>query len=417
MSAPVPIVLREWSEIEQAFGEFPQRTTGVDEEGDLVRTGWVFRGHQSEDYELVPSIERQSNGKTSWLASEFAALSEFQAKARMYMDVSGLGSESDPAARLNWLSVMQHYGVPTRLLDFTRSPYIALHFALRHSPERCKAADVWAIDAEALTRIAKEFSREADREEKKHWDDWHSSGRPTVPGPGPTAKWRPPSGPAPRAPVFLSLDPMLFADTREQLEDENRESAQMLTYALTPDKVRRECFSKSGFVALAEPGVHNRRLSSQQGLFLFNGAVDLSFRDSLFKMMEKCKTDWCKLFRVPVSARADFERKLSRMNVHDLSLFPDVEGLAGFIRQEARLHWFPITEDRTKCFAIVVERSACGYTAYSPDVPAVTADGPTGGEARSGIQQALVTHCEALRAAGKPVPKPTSAVGYVEVPE
>jgi len=33
------------------------------------------------------------------------------------------------------------------------------------------------------------------------------------------------------------------------------------------------------------------------------------------------------------------EEQLFRFNVHDLSLFPDIEGLAGFVLQKIRLHW------------------------------------------------------------------------------
>jgi hypothetical protein len=29
------------------------------------------------------------------------------------------------------------------------------------------------------------------------------------------------------------------------------------------------------------------------------------------------------------------------MNIHELSLFPDMEGLAGFVRQKLRLYWVP----------------------------------------------------------------------------
>ena len=43
---------------------------------------------------------------------------------------------------LEWFAVMQHYGVPTRLLDCTKSPYVALYFALDH-----ESSVVWAIDS------------------------------------------------------------------------------------------------------------------------------------------------------------------------------------------------------------------------------------------------------------------------------
>jgi predicted RNase H-like HicB family nuclease len=416
MSVPLPVTLKTWDEIQKEFDRFPRRHIDFDSEGDLERSGWVFRGHQTEEYELSPSIERvSSSGHTSWLASEFVTLGEFQGKARMYTDVSGVESEPEWLARLNWLSLMQHYGIPTRLLDFTHSPYVALYFALRHNPERCKAAEIWAIDAEALTQAARNLSLDADKEEYSHWGEWHKKGRVTVPGPGPTANW---SEPTPRLkPPVLSINPIMFADTRDQLESDRREWLTALARALTPDCVRRAHFNKTGFVGLAEPTLQNRRLSSQQGLFLFNGAVELSFKESLFKMMDGRGADWCKRFRVPVCLRDDIERNLFRMNVHDLSLFPDIEGLAGFIRQETRLHWFPVAQERTKCYPILIEPSESGYFAHSPDAPGCSARGGTPNEARLGFKGALVNHFAALRAAKKAIPQPASVISYVEIPE
>jgi hypothetical protein len=51
---------------------------------------------------------------------------------------------------LEWLSVMQHYGTPTRLLDVTRSPYIALFFAL---DEGNQDAAVFFIKPECFSDI------------------------------------------------------------------------------------------------------------------------------------------------------------------------------------------------------------------------------------------------------------------------
>lgn len=51
---------------------------------------------------------------------------------------------------LGWLCFMQHYGVPTRLVDFTRSMFVALYFAF----EKRKQTDrvIWAINRAALKR-------------------------------------------------------------------------------------------------------------------------------------------------------------------------------------------------------------------------------------------------------------------------
>ena len=79
----------------------------------------------------------------------------------------------------------------------------------------------------------------------------------------------------------------------------------------------------------SEGDASNSRLASQQGAFLFNGAESRSFEESLRLLMKGVGACWYKRFRVPAV----------EFNIHDLSLFPDTEGLAGFVKQKLRLQF------------------------------------------------------------------------------
>jgi hypothetical protein len=86
-------------------------------------TGWIFRGVSSPKHYLLPSIGREVVYGPYKQIQEERLFEEFRLRA--------IGLISDP--RLNdwdWLAYAQHIGVPTRLLDWTTNPLVAVYFAL-----------------------------------------------------------------------------------------------------------------------------------------------------------------------------------------------------------------------------------------------------------------------------------------------
>lgn len=110
-----------FNSIDEFWKEFYQHT-------DAASTGGlptIFRGVSNEKYELIPSIGRQTKEGTlgdittleSNLITEFKRLSLPELK-------------STPTLEIEWLFLAQHYGLPTRLLDWSSNPMVALFFAV-----------------------------------------------------------------------------------------------------------------------------------------------------------------------------------------------------------------------------------------------------------------------------------------------
>jgi hypothetical protein len=315
----------DWQKVVRAFNAFPSPEIEIDDSGGCGEKAWIFRGHGSIDCLLAPSVERAAEKKSaSWVLLESLMLEEFRAKAPMHVDARSLPPTND---RLAWLALMQHYGVPTRLLDFTYSPYVALYFAIRnfvnwHPGEPGKMiVYVIGINARALAEVAQKKSWEAGKKEEDHENRKNKK--------------------EPAAPQRISLNPDFFSTDSDEWQSERQHRQKALSNALSPHPIRRAYFNDQGFVSIAETTMHNPRLSSQQGVFLLNGAENHLLRASLFTMMSDCKSEWYKCFAVPTNVLPSIERRLFQMNIHELSLFPDIEGLAGFLRQRARLHWDP----------------------------------------------------------------------------
>ena len=66
-------------------------------------------------------------------------------------------------------------------------------------------------------------------------------------------------------------------------------------------------------------------------------------------------------------------------------------------------------------YAVVIEDTGTNFSAYVPDLPGCIATGRSIEEAENEIRSAIQFHLEGLKKEGFPIPKPSSAVEYVEV--
>jgi hypothetical protein len=120
---------------------------------------WIFRGVEVSAYELIPKIGRCDTRK-NWQGTkigysaevEVRAMERFKREARPHLGI-------EPRSELDWLSIAQHHGLPTRLLDWSESPLVAAYFALRAAGwvgERSEDAAIYGIPSVPVVRTDQE---------------------------------------------------------------------------------------------------------------------------------------------------------------------------------------------------------------------------------------------------------------------
>jgi hypothetical protein len=96
-----------------------------------------------------------------------------------------------------------------------------------------------------------------------------------------------------------------------------------------------------GLVVRVLPQLQISRLSSQQGCFLFNCNSNIRFEESLQQMMAGVTRRWLVRIRFSRRERVEYLKRLMLFNIHPGTLFPDLDGLARFIRLKNKLLQFP----------------------------------------------------------------------------
>jgi len=252
------------------------------------RPKWIFRGHTDESWLLDSSLQRRVNdyrlNPGSATVAERIMLEKFKRTAHHFLQYP-----PDDSNNIEWLSILQHHGGITRLVDFTRSFYVALFFAIESSSLEDVHACVWCISQHKLEDRASELL-----EEELHYD---------------------------------------VSDVKSDiLYNDGRQIANLLIGIDTPHNA----------VIPLMPYRLNERMSIQQGIFLFPSNLCVSVMDNLYSMFDvhamdevhfrhitHSFNDYCVIkLVIPSICHKEIMADLNRMNITASSLFPGLDGHA-----------------------------------------------------------------------------------------
>ena len=272
------------------FVEWTEQIADLFSPGGQAEIAW-FRGANSDKHKLIPSLYRSQAGRDDE-DSDDELRGEFKRRGLP------LVAERPPRDDWEWYFLMQHYGAPTRLLDWTDSALVALYFAIssfRLSNEETSSMKpaVWALNPWFL-------NRKVDKELRK-------------------AKEKP-------LPFDGPLTPGVIVD---------RSRARYLEQYLGPIYKGRK---PPQYPISLDPTFIAQRMLVQHSHFTLHGSdsrgidemvEELGLSDGLFRVVIKTDAEGIRLMRW----------RLATLGISETTIFPDLQGLGRELNLEYGITW------------------------------------------------------------------------------
>jgi hypothetical protein len=249
------IEVRSWAELQERLFE-----GSWNEALGRHRSSCAYRGRWDAEESLATSLTRLGGESTTLERHLLRNFRKYAASDAVPVD-----------SPWNWLALAQHHGLPTRLLDWTYSPYVALHFATTRPDAYGRDGAVWMID----------YVRAHEEAPRKLRQCLESEG----------------------ANIFTTEMLGTVADDLTEFDESGKD-----------------------YVIFVEPPSFDDRIVNQYALFSLMPGAD----SSLDTLLER-NPELVRRIVIPAELKWEIRDKLDQANINERVLFPGLDGLSRWV--------------------------------------------------------------------------------------